>query len=70
MRVSPPGIHFIAESTEAMRMKCLAEGHNMLMLGFVPSTSVSRSHHPNHITIMLIVSMQVKMGLLVLDLKA
>ena len=47
----PPGNNFTAESTEAMRLKCLAQRHNMLMLpGFEPSTSVSRKRHPNHMT--------------------
>ena len=32
--VVPPGSHFTAESTEAMRIKCPAQGHNILMLGF------------------------------------
>ena len=31
MRVFPPGTHLSAESTEAMRIKCLAQGHNKLM---------------------------------------
>ena len=42
MRLSPPGTHFTAESTEAMRIKSLAQGENILMLGFEPSTSVSK----------------------------
>ena len=52
-RLSPPGEHFTAESTEAMRIKCLAQGHNILMPGFVPSTSVSRNRHSDHMTNML-----------------
>ena len=45
--VSPPGTNFTAESTEAMRIMCLAQGHNILMLpGFEPSTFVSRNRHP------------------------
>ena len=28
-------------------MKCLAQGHDKLMLGFEPSTSVSRNRHFN-----------------------
>ena len=28
---SPPGTHLIAESTEAMWIKCFAQGHNILM---------------------------------------
>ena len=39
MRLSPPGTHFTAESIEAMRMKCLAQVHNILMSGFELSTS-------------------------------
>ena len=49
MRLSPPGTDFTAESTEVMRIKCLVQGHNMLMPGFEPSTSVSRNRHSNHI---------------------
>ena len=41
--LSPPGTHFTAESTEAMRIKCLAQGNNILLLGFEPSTSVSKT---------------------------
>ena len=41
-RLSPPGTHFTAESTEAMRIKSLAQGENILMLGFDSSTSVSK----------------------------
>ena len=40
-RLSSPGTHLTAESTEAMRIKCLAQGHNVLLPGFEPSTSVS-----------------------------
>ena len=29
--LSPPGTHFTAESTEAMRIRCLAQGHNGTM---------------------------------------
>ena len=32
-----------------MRMKCFAHGHNILVSGFAPSTSVSRNRHSNHI---------------------
>ena len=42
MRLSPPGTHFISESTEAMRIKSLAQGENILMLGIEPSTFVSK----------------------------
>ena len=40
--VTPPGTHFTAESTEAMRIKSLAQGENILMLGIEPSTFVSK----------------------------
>ena len=40
--LSPPGTHFTAESTEAMRIKSLAQGENILMLGIEPSTFVSK----------------------------
>ena len=39
---------FTAESTEAMQIKCLAHGHNILMSGFEQSTSVTRNRHSNH----------------------
>ena len=42
-RLSPPGTHFTAESTEAMQIKCLVQGHNILMSGFEQSTSVLRA---------------------------
>ena len=52
--VSLHDIHHTAESTEAMQIKCLRQGHSILMLpGFEPSTSVSRKQHPNHMTKML-----------------
>ena len=53
MRLSQPGTHLTAESTEAMQIKCLAQGHNILMPGFEPSTSVSRNRHSNHLTNLL-----------------
>ena len=53
MRLSPPGTHFTADSTEAMRVKCLAQGHNILMPGYEPSTSVTRNRHSNQTTNML-----------------
>ena len=41
--VFPFGTQFTAESTEAMRIKCLAQGHNIPMQpGFEPSNAVSR----------------------------
>ena len=43
MRLSPPGTHFTAESTEAMWIKCLAQGNNILLPGFELSTSVSKT---------------------------
>ena len=39
---SPLGTYFTAESTEAMRIKSLAQGNNILMLEFEPSTSASK----------------------------
>ena len=43
MRLSPPGTYFTAESTEAMRIKSLAQGENILMLRFEPATFVSKN---------------------------
>ena len=41
-KMSPPGTHFSADSIEAMRNKCLAQGHDILMqLEFEPSIAVS-----------------------------
>ena len=40
--MSPPGTHFTAESTEAMRIKSLAQGEKILMLRFEPATFVSK----------------------------
>ena len=40
--VVKPGTHFTAESTEAMRIKSLAQGESILMLGIEPSTFVSK----------------------------
>ena len=42
-----------AESTDAMWIKCLAQGNNILMLGFEPSTSVTRNRHSSQTTNML-----------------
>ena len=54
MREFPPGTYFTAKSTEAMRIKCLAQGHNILMLlGFDPSISVPRNRHHTHMNNML-----------------
>ena len=53
MRFSPPGTHFTAESTEAMRIKCLAQGNNILLPGFKSSTSVARNRHSNQTTNLL-----------------
>ena len=50
MRLSPPGTHFTAESTEAMQIKSLAQGENILMLGFEPSTFCIQNQHSNHYT--------------------
>ena len=40
--VVQPGTYFTAESTEAMRIKSLAHGENILMLGIEPSTFASK----------------------------
>ena len=43
-----------AELIEAIRIKCLVQGHDILMQpGFEPSISVSRNRHSNHMTNML-----------------
>ena len=36
----PPGTHFTVESTEAMGLKCLAKGHNILMPDFKRPTLI------------------------------
>ena len=41
--VVPTWYSFTAESTEAMRIKCLAQGNNILLPGFEPSISVSQA---------------------------
>ena len=47
--VSAPGTRFSAESTEAMRIKCVAQGHNILMQPrFEPSIVVSRNLHDQY----------------------
>ena len=38
MRLSPPGTHFTAESTEAMQIRYIVQGNNILLPGFEPST--------------------------------
>ena len=53
MKLSPPGTHFTAESTAAIQIKYLAQGHGILMPWFEPSTSVSRNRHSDHKTNML-----------------
>ena len=54
MRVFLSGIYFAAKSTEAMRTKCLAQGHNIMMQqGFESSISVSRNRHLIHMSCML-----------------
>ena len=48
------GTHFTDESTDAMRIKSLAQGHNILIFsGFKPSIAESRNIHPIHMTNML-----------------
>ena len=52
--VFQPGTHFTAESTEAMRIECLAHGHSILtQAGFEPSTSVSIDRYLSNMTNML-----------------
>ena len=46
--------HFTAESTESLRIKCLAQGHNILIQPvFEPWVAVSRNRHITNMTIML-----------------
>ena len=53
-RVFPSGIHFTAESTEAMQIKRLAQGNSISMLpGFQPAIAVSRNRHFTNITSMI-----------------
>ena len=68
MRLSPPDTHFTAETTEATRTKCLAQGHNIVMPGFELSTSVSRNRHSNHMTNMLHIKVSVNLNIAVLFL--
>ena len=47
--VFPSGIHFTAESTEAVKIECLDQGHDALMQpGFQLSIAVSGNRHLNH----------------------
>ena len=62
--VFQPRTHFTAESTEAMRIKCLAHGHNILMqTGFNLLISVSRNQHLSHMTTMLLEEGEVDGGI-------
>ena len=55
MRVFQPGAHDTAELTEAMQIKCLAQGHNILMEPRIePSISVFRNGLLNLTTNMLL----------------
>ena len=45
---------YSAESTEAMRIKFLAQGNNILLPGFEPSTSVFQNRHSSQPTNMLL----------------
>ena len=47
--------HYSSEKLIALNthIKCLAQGHNIQMTGYEPSTSVSRNRHSNHMTNML-----------------
>ena len=50
-RALPSSTQLTAESTEAMRIKCLAQGHNIMMLpGFEPSIAVSRNGYLTNMT--------------------
>ena len=53
-KVFQPGPHLTAESTEAIQMKCLAQGHIILMqTRFGPSIPVYINRHLTHMTNML-----------------
>ena len=40
------GTHLLAESTDAIQTKCLAQGYNILMQpGFEPSIAIFRNRH-------------------------
>ena len=41
MRVFPPGTRFTAQSTEAMPIKCLVQGHNILIQPWFEQPSIS-----------------------------
>ena len=54
MKMSPSATYFSTESTETMRIKRLAQGHNILLQsGFKPSIAVSRNRHLTHMISML-----------------
>ena len=45
-KMFPSGAHFTAESTEAMRIKFLAQGHSILMQSeFEQSIAISKNRH-------------------------
>ena len=49
--VSPPSTHLTAESTVAMRIKCLGQGYNTLtQQGFEHLTAVSIKRHITHMS--------------------
>ena len=53
-RVFPSGTHFIAVSTDALRIKYIAQGYNILIQsGFEQSTYVSSNRYLTHMTNML-----------------
>ena len=55
MRVFLSRTHFTTELTEAMWIKCLAQGHSILMKpGFEPLITVSRNRHLIDLTNMLL----------------
>ena len=54
MRIILSGAHSSDESIVAMRVKCAAQGHNILIQPwFKPSMAVSRNRHLTHMTNML-----------------
>ena len=55
MMVFSSGTHFTAESIEPMQIKCLAQGHNILMQQvFELYIDVFRNRHLIHVTNMLL----------------
>ena len=62
-RVFQSGTHFSSELTEAMQIKCLAQGHNIVIQpGIEPPFDVTRNRHLTHMTNMLRRHTQKDMG--------